>query len=153
MVVAHDAATVGLIARTAFRYADCLARCARGAQSIRRAQWLITSSRAILDRRRPAFSGGGPDAIPEPIIRQRLRTLIESGVLTRAGLGCLWEWVCRQRHQCSGCGAAIVPGDIEVEINTRRGVVLFLHLRCLELWAEETGPSARSEPERRRGLA
>jgi ribosomal protein L24E len=118
MVLAHD--TADLIARTASRRAN---------------------------RRLPAISGGGPDTLPEPIIRKRLRTLIDSGVLPPGGLGCLWEWICRHQHSCSGCGAAIVPGAVEVEINTRGGIVLFLHLRCLELWAEE------ARPERRRGLA
>ena len=152
MVLALDT-TRDRIARTALLHADCLARAARGYQSMERAQWLITSSRAILDRRRPVFSGGGPDTITEPMIRKRLRTLIDSGVLTPAGVGCFWEWTCHQRHQCSGCGAAIVPGEVEVEVSTRGGVVLFLHGRCLELWAQEAGPSVRSEPERRRGLA
>jgi hypothetical protein len=153
MVLAHDAALAALIARTASRRADCLARFARGSRSMESAQWLITSSRAILERGRPVFRGGGPDTISEPIIRQRLRTLIAAGVLTPSGVGCLWEWTCHHRHPCSGCGAGIVPGEIEVELSTRGGVVLFLHRRCLELWAEEARPSARPDTERRRDLA
>ena len=58
MVLARDAAT-------ASRQADYLAPYGRSCRSIERAQWLIVSSRAILDRGRPAFSGGGPDALPE----------------------------------------------------------------------------------------
>ena len=101
----------------------------------------------------PAFSGDGPDTLPEPIIRERLRRLIDSGVLPPGGLGCVWEWTCHHQHACSGCGTAIIKGEIEVEVTTRSGVVLLLHVRCLELWAEETRPHARPLPERRRGLA
>jgi hypothetical protein len=149
MVIAH-AATI------ADRIADCLARYERGCRSIDRTRWLITTSRAILDRGRPVISGGGPDPLSETVIRTRVRALIDTGVLTPARLGCLWEWTCRQRHPCSGCGLAITPGDIEVEISTH-GVVLFLHRRCLELWAQEAdanpGASAHPETERRRKLA
>lgn len=119
MVLARDAAT-------ASRQADCLARYERSCRSIERAQWLIVSLRAILDRGRPAFSGGGPDALPETLIRTRLRTLIDAGVLKPGGLGCLWEWRCRQPHPCGGCGALITKGQIEVEIITRGGVALIL---------------------------
>src|SRR5262245_21151925 len=137
MMLSLDATTAERIARTASRNAECLARYERGFRSMERTQWLITSSRAILDRPRPVFSGGGPDMVPEPIIRERLRRLIDSGVLPPRGLGCLWEWICRHQHPCGGCGAAIIKGEREVEITTRGGVVLFLHLRCLEWWAEE----------------
>ena len=153
MMLALDATIAARIARSASRHADCLARRARGTRAIEQTKWLIASSRALLDRPRPAFRGGGPDTIPEPIIRQRLRLLIDAGILPPGGLGGLWEWTCHQRHPCSGCGAAIVHGEIEIEVSTRAGVVLFLHRRCLELWAQEAGPSARVEPERRRGLA
>ena len=150
MVLARDAAT-------ASRQADCLARYERSCRSIERAQWLIVSSRAILDRGRPAFSGGGPDTLPEALIRTRLRTLIDAGVLKRGGLGCLWEWRCRQPHPCGGCGALITKGEIEVEIITRGGVALILHRRCLELWEQEAratpSATARPEPQRRRNLA
>lgn len=149
MVIARDATIADLAA-------DCLARYERACTSIDRTLWLITSSRAILDRGRPPISGGAPDPVSERAIRTRLRTLIDTGVLTPARLGCLWEWTCRQRHPCSGCGLAITPGDLEVEISTH-GVVLFLHHRCLELWAQEAdanpGASARRELERRRNLA
>ena len=88
-------------------------------------------------------AGGGPDKIPEPIIRERLRTLIDAGVLQRGAIGCLWEWTCHHRHPCSGCGGAIVPGEIEVEVSTQGGVVLFLHRRCLDLWAQMACPRPR----------
>ena len=121
-------------AATAARQADCLARDERSQRSIDQAH-----------------------ASPDALIRTRVRTLIDTGVLTPGGLGCLWEWTCRQRHPCGGCGAPIANGEIEVEISTRGGSVLVLHRRCLELWAQEAQASprvsARPAPERRRNLA
>jgi hypothetical protein len=103
-----------------------------------------------------AFSSGGPDALPA-LIRTRLRTLIDAGVPTPGGLGCLWEWRCRQQHPCGGCGALITKGAIEVEIITRGGIALILHQRCLELWEQEAratpAATARPELQRRRNPA
>jgi hypothetical protein len=138
MILSHQATIEERVANAAARHADGLQRFRRGCASAEATRWLITSSRAVLDRRRAAIRGGGvPDALPDGTIKDRLRTLLDGGVLTPDTVGHMWAWTCRRSHPCTACGGAIAAGDVEIEISTVGGVVLFLHSHCLELWATE----------------
>src|ERR1700741_5665673 len=115
MILSHKATIEERVASAAARQADGLRRCRRGHASVETTRWLITSSRAVLDRRRAVIRGGGvPDGLPDETIKDRLRTLIDGGVLTPDTAGHMWAWTCRRPHPCTGCGGAIAAGDVEI---------------------------------------
>jgi hypothetical protein len=149
MILSHQATIEERISRAAARKDDGLRRHRRGCASIEATRWLITSSRAVLDRRRLAIRGGGePDRLSDDTIKDRLCTLIAGGVLTPDTVGHMWAWTCRHPHPCTACGSTIVFGDVEIEISAVGGVVLFLHCRCLELWAAEAQKGNRESARR-----
>jgi len=89
-----------------------------------------------------------PDSEPsgESVIRERLRALIEDGVLPRVRPTRVWAGPCREDHRCVACGATIAAGETEFDLVLPAGVKLFLHPGCINLWPRET------EREEREGL-
>jgi hypothetical protein len=125
-------------ASAAARWDHAVASVRRGRTSLDRSAWLLTSSRAILDRSRPPFSGGGDPPFDVAAVRQRLGLLVGSGVLPHFHSGRLWAGRCRVEHACTICSAKIVVGDIELEMTSPTGeVVIFLHRRCFDFWVSQ----------------
>ena len=91
-----------------------------------------------LPRGAPAHDGSRADAArmltpDEPTVRERLRTLIHSGVLPRVPPTPVWARPCREPHPCTACGSVIAARETEFEIVTPARVIL-LHVRCMNLW-------------------
>jgi hypothetical protein len=121
-------------ASAACRWDDAAESVGRGRTSVDGSQWLLTSSRAILDRPRPPFRGGGDAPFDTAFVRGRLRLLRASGVLPHFHSGRLWAGPCRVEHGCTICGMRITRGQIELEMTSPDGIVIFLHRRCFEFW-------------------
>ena len=98
-------------------------------------RWLLLSSRAVLDRPRPLFRGGGEPLPDHDAVRVRLDALIGGGVLAKKPAGLLWGGRCQTRHGCTICGSSIELGELEFEITSPVRVVIFVHGRCFDLWA------------------
>jgi hypothetical protein len=71
------------IASAIARYDATRVRCTGTRRVIRHSRWLITSSRAILDRPGAPVRGGTDPLPADSIIRARLRTLLADGRLPR----------------------------------------------------------------------
>jgi hypothetical protein len=98
----------------------------------------VTASRAPLDRPRPRFSGGADPQPDETTVRERVRGLIDAGILPRFNSGRLIAGSCRVERHCTVCGADIKVGEQEVEIVSRSGAaVIHLHRPCLNIWTQE----------------
>jgi ferredoxin len=78
----------------------------------------------------PASGAAGDEAS----IRERLRTVIEEGVLPRVRPNRVWAGACREAHSCAACGVTIDVGETEYDLVIAAGVKLFLHPRCMKLW-------------------
>jgi hypothetical protein len=113
-------------ASAAARGEHAVASVDRGRASVDASRWLLTSSRAALDRPRPSFSGGADSEPDEVDVRVRVRRLIEVGFLSRFGSGRLVAGICRVAHDCTVCGAGIQIGEQEVEIVARGQTVVIL---------------------------
>jgi hypothetical protein len=119
--------------------AVAFARRAHTRRVIERTRWLVASSRALLDGRGRLLRGGVDERPPDDVIRARLRSLIDNGVLPRAESRRLWAGPSRDGHSCIGCGLSIARGETEFELTTVAGVPVFLHRHCVELWTQDGG--------------
>jgi hypothetical protein len=124
-------------ARAAIRWDHAVACVDRGRATVGASRWLLTSSRAVLDRPRPPFRGGGDAPFDEVAVRQRLELLIGSGVLPHFHSGRLWAGRARVEHACTICSMRIVVGEIELELTSPTGVVIFVHRRCFDFWVSQ----------------
>jgi hypothetical protein len=124
-------------ASAATRWDHAVACVARGRSSVDASRWLLTSSRAVLDRPRPPFRGGSDPPFDVAAVRERLRLLVTSGVLPHFHSGRLWAGRCRVEHACTICSTKIVVGQIELEMTSPTGVVIFLHRRCVDFWVSQ----------------
>ena len=120
------------------RWDQAVAAVRHGRITVDRTRWSVAHSRAMLDRPRPPF-GGGADLEPDTAtVRDRVRRLIDAGILPRFSSGILLAGPCRVPHNCTVCGGGIKVGEQEVEIVSRTGaVVIYLHRACLEMWTQE----------------
>jgi hypothetical protein len=88
------------VARAAARWKHAVSSGHRGQLRLQQSQWLLVSSRAVLDRPRPAFRGG-IDAVPdEPFLQRRLRDLLRMGILPAIHLSLGSAGPCRVRRDC-----------------------------------------------------
>jgi hypothetical protein len=120
------------------RWDHAVARVRHGRITVDRTRWMVSHSRALLDRPRPPFGGGSDSAPDEATVRGRVRDLIDTGVLPRFSSGTLISGPCRVAHNCTVCGGGIKVGEKEVELVSRTGaVVIYLHRPCLDIWTQE----------------
>ena len=126
-------------ARAVTRWDRAVAAVSAGRTTMDRSRWLLTSSRAVLDRPRPRFSGGADVPVrDEEAVRALLWSLIESGFLPLVHSGRLLIAPCRACHDCTICRVGIRIGEQEVEIFSSTGaVVIHLHRRCFDIWTRE----------------
>jgi hypothetical protein len=75
--------------------------------------------------------------LDESTIRERLRALFEDGVLPRTQPTRLRGGLCFEAHPCIACGDVIFKGQVELEVSTPAGVLVFLHARCGGIWGRE----------------
>jgi hypothetical protein len=78
-----------------------------------------------------------PMPLDESTIRERLRALIEDGVLPRSQPARLRGGLCCETHPCIACADIITTGEVELEVSTPVGVLTFLHSRCGSIWGRE----------------
>jgi hypothetical protein len=124
--------------RAAVRWDRAVAAANRVRSSVDRSRWLLTSSRVVLDRPRPPFSGGAEPLLDEATVRQRVRGLIDSGALTHVRSARVWVGPCRVKHCCTVCGLDIEVAKPEVQICSSTGrVMIRLHATCFYIWTEE----------------
>ena len=71
--------------------------------------------------------------LDESTVRERMRTLIQDGVLPQVRPTRVWARPCREPQPCEACGSVIAARETEFGIVTRAGVI-FLHVRCMNLW-------------------
>ena len=91
---------------------DCATRSVRcGRTTVARSRWLLTSSRAVLDRPRPPFRGGADSQPDEATVRRRVGHLIDVGFLPLLSFGRLGVGPCRAPHDCTVCGGGIKIGE------------------------------------------
>jgi hypothetical protein len=120
------------------RLADVERTVSRSRITIDRTRFIVSYTRARLDRPRPAFSGGDGSRPDGAAVRERVRQLIDRGVLPGFSSGRLAAGPCLVAHDCTVCGGAIRVGEKEVEIVSRTGAaVIYLHRACFEMWGEE----------------
>jgi hypothetical protein len=119
--------------------AVAFARRAHTRRVIQQTRWLIASSRVLLDGRCRLLRGGVDERPPDDVIRARLRALTDGGVLPPPRSQRLWAGPSLDGHSCVGCEQSIARGDIEFELTTLTGALVFLHRHCAELWAQDPG--------------
>jgi hypothetical protein len=120
-------------ASAAARWAQAGQTVLAGCFTVDRTRFTVSHSRALLDRPRPAFSGGIDQAPDDATVRTRLRVLVSGGLLPQTFSGEIWAGRCTARHDCMVCTSSIEVADVEYEL-TVDGVVVFLHRRCFSLW-------------------
>jgi hypothetical protein len=124
-------------ASAAARWADAATRLNHATVTVKASGWRFASSRAVLESGRRPISGGGDAPFDDVAVRQRLRLLVGSGVLPHFHSGRLWAGRSRVEHVCTICSLKIVVGEIELEMTSPTGVVIFLHRRCFDFWVSE----------------
>jgi len=75
--------------------------------------------------------------MPEAVIRKRLQTLILAGALPSEIPTSIVAVTNAPGHMCTGCETTIDDDQLQFEVTTRPGVILYLHRRCLALWVNE----------------
>jgi hypothetical protein len=125
------------VERARSRWDRAVDRCTSNRVLVQHRRWLITSSRAVLDRPRPLLRGGSDEDGVGRRTTARLRALITIGVLPRTGPRMLWAARCRGVQDCLVCHDPIALGELEFEITYGLGRRAVLHRSCLELWLRE----------------
>jgi hypothetical protein len=90
----------------------------------------------IQDRR--AMAGTGADPLPdEATVRQRVRALLNRGLLPGIRPSEIRSEKLSEQHDCTVCGDRIGAGEVGLELPSRHGVVVLAHRRCFDLWTQE----------------
>ena len=101
----------------------------------RSSEWLIVAARLLL-LHRPWIAGAADDP-DEPVLRQRIREFVTSGVLRADEPLRIWAGRSEGGKRCAVCGRPIVRGQIEYEVTSVGSLRLLLDRRCVELWELE----------------
>ena len=102
---------------------------------------------ALLRRLRRPLRGGGDPLVDEATVRQRVRALLDNGILPAIRAS---EIVGRRRqalNECTVCGARIGVGEMAFEIPPPAGPVLVVHRRCFDLWTQEAANRVAADQE------
>jgi hypothetical protein len=126
------------IDRAAARLARATVSHLRGLQLRRDSAWRINSSRLTLDYPGLARIRGGSDALSDSAVRERIRALIQQGVLLRTPPVKMFAGPSPGSRACSLCGEVLGKGEIEFETTLPDDRVVFFHRRCADLWLLET---------------
>jgi hypothetical protein len=102
----------------------------------RAAEWAVLSARATLDRHKPRIRGGS-DTLSDEAIRERIRALLSSGVLSRKPPTKMFVGPSAGGRFCAICGGGIAQGEMEFESSIPAEVSLVFHRRCADLRVRE----------------
>ena len=86
-------------------------------------------------RMRAERRSAGP--VPEAVIRTRLQALIQAGALPSEIPTSIVAVTNAPGHVCTGCETTIEDEQLQFEVTTGPGEILYLHRRCLALWVNE----------------
>lgn len=75
----------------------------------------------------------------ESAIRQRIRTMVETGALPCDEPEKVWAGKGMGQH-CVACSQPISAAEIEYEVELTAGQMFRVHRRCHEIWREECEP-------------
>ncbi len=93
--------------------------------------------RSTLSRiRAKTISGGSGSGDSEPVVSDRIRDLIDAGQLPEHPPTQIWAGTSTGTRTCGVCGDAVVADDIEYEVSVG-ATSIFMHIRCVKLWAAE----------------
>ena len=136
MIPPRGATTEERAVSAASRWTAAIALQTRGQQMVHASRWRVRLSRARLDRPRPSIQGGidVPFPINGPVIRARLRTLIDAGAIPAAVPRRIFMGPCVEAHECTACGVDVHRGEQELEWIDPRNQVLYFHRRCVDIY-------------------
>jgi len=123
------------VGRAATRLASSRARCSRSHGTLERSEWLLALTEVVLTRQ-PLIRGGGESPVSQTAVLERLRSLVESGVLPLVRPTRVWAGPCREAHACIGCGTIIGVGETEFDLVLASADKVFFHPRCMNLWPD-----------------
>jgi len=126
--------TEELLAHVATNLATSRQLCARAQRLFEASDWNIALAR-VLRRRHPPMSGG-TDGVDGPL-RDRIRALMDSGVLPRERATRLWIVRSPGGRGCIACRYNLRPGEMGYEVVLAETVTIQFHRHCYELWAAE----------------
>jgi len=146
MIVARGATTEERAASAAGRWIAAVALQTRGRQMVDASRWRVHLSRARLDRPRSSIQGGidVPFPINGPVIRARLRALIDAGAIPAVVPPRIFMGPCVEAHECTACGVDVHRGEQEHEWIDPRNQVLYFHRRCVDIYRTLEDRSADS---------
>jgi hypothetical protein len=107
-------------------------------QLLRASAWRLDSSRLALDYPGLARIRGGGEALSDSAVRDRIRALIQQGVLSRTPPVKMFAGPSPGSRACSLCSDVFAKGEIEFETALPDDRVVFCHRRCADLWLIET---------------
>ena len=108
--------------------------CVRARRLVEASDWNIAFAR-VLRRRQPSMSGG-TDGVDGPL-RDRIRALMDSGVLPRERATMLWVARSPGGRGCIACQYALRRDEMEYEVLLAETVTIQFHRHCFELWTAE----------------
>jgi len=90
-----------------------------------------------MSTRRPEDRQTRPARPVESSVRQRVRALVDRGVLPGTRV-CEIRGAMRDAlGACTICGAGIGLGEVSLAVVRRVGSVLFVHQGCFDIWTQE----------------
>jgi len=126
------------IDRAAARWVRATVSHLRSLQLRRDSAWRVNSSRLTLDYPGLARIRGGGEALSDSAVRERIRALIQQGVLLSTPPVKMFAGPSPGSRACTLCGDVLAKGEIEFETTLPDDRVVFCHRRCADLWLMET---------------
>jgi hypothetical protein len=127
-----------LLIRGATELATSRQVCARAHRLRETSDWNIAFAK-VLRGRRPSLSGG-TDGV-DGQLRDRIRALMDSGVLPRQPASKLWVVRSPGGRECIACQYNLRQGEMEYEVVLGDTVTIQLHRHCFEMWTAEVASS------------
>ncbi len=123
------------VGRAATRRLRSLAHCSRSLSVLDRSEWLLALTKVVLTRQR-LIRGGGETPPNKAAVLERLRGLVQRGVLPLTRPARVWAGPCRETHACIACGTIIGMGEMEFDVVLASAIKVFFHPKCLNLWPD-----------------
>jgi hypothetical protein len=131
-----------LLARVDTAQALSRALVAKAVISAQRSSQLVAQSRDILLRLRRRISGGADDQLDEGTVRQRVRALLDAGILPGIRTGEIRGGSREELGGCGICSAGIGIGDLSFAVPQLVGAAVIVHGRCFSIWTQEAAERA-----------
>jgi hypothetical protein len=125
------------IDRAAVRWARATISRLSTRQRLQASEWRINVSRLVLDYPRLARIRGGAEMPSESAVRDRIRELIRTGVLSHKPPVKMFAGPGPGTRSCAVCGGDISKGEVEFEAELPDDRVIVFHRRCADLWSME----------------